>query len=432
MEPTSPSPLSQFNHRPHRQHYHFSSPDQSQSQSSTNLPNNPPSTSLLSQWLEQSHLNNNNISSRSVSSSSHQLHHYSSQPQYLNTRSTGSHNTQQGSNTQYSYTTTNTTSGGVVGAGERWTDSAVYVGRSSSASVTSSTSKSRTSAVAGQPPPTHQHHLDITLLSGHIDPLKMRTMSDSFYALGGNNSQESLDQILLPEDEAAAEVGSQTTTTSRSHCSQSLSLGSSLDNLLLVDSQSQHSGLSPNSTHRISVSSCTNNNTNSSHSPSGGLAGLCNYDPDVDGDVFITEVTTLEDHGDHEQGSSTASASLGHRLEDSDDKPPELPKKKRQFLIGSNNGGVTPFGEHGQTQARCPSPYDNVDEASPEHSTWHGEGHAMSYSKRQNYQQHKQFMSYSESRTTLVGIAGTGGNGTDIEDRPPLPPKKKHSSKSIP
>ncbi len=106
------------------------------------------------------------------------------------------------------------------------------------------------------------------------------------------------------------------------------------------------------------------------------------------------------------------------------DLPPELPKKTRQFLIGSNIGGVTLFGDQG----RCPSPYDNVEEAltSPDLVTWHGESQGSS--ARHNFQQQKQFMSYSESRTTLVGIAG---NGNDNEDRPPLPPKKKHSSKSV-
>lgn len=292
----------------------------------------------LNEWLENS--GSGNCGQR-----------YSSQPQYLNIQAKGQPKKE--------------------GKAEKRTDSADNLSRSSKGST------------------APQLIDDIGLHNERVR--KLRTMSDSFCGGSGGecDSSESLDQIMVHGQE---DDGSQ--TTSRSHCSQSLSLGSSLDNLLLVDSQSQHSGISPNSGNRASTTSSTNNPSVSPHSPAGKsghglLAGLCTYDPDHDSDG---EVFTVEK-----------------------DEPPALPKKTRQFVLGPSDLMIN-------GQRRCPSPYDNVDDVQ-ELATWH----ADAQSRVSIFQQQRQFMSYSESRSTLVGIGP--GNGIDMpEDRPPLPPKKKHSS----
>ena len=251
-----------------------------------------------------------------------------------------------------------------------------------------------------------------------INGKKTRTFSDS-YRFG---SEDSLDKMLLVD-----ESRSQSAATTHS---QSLSLGSSLDNLLLVDAQSQQSGLSPNSAsgggasgNRISVSSC---NTNSGT----GLAGLSTYDPDTDtdADVFLTEV-------------SSASAVRGKQksrenivpcaIEEEESPPPTLPEKHtriRNFQLKPHEHSLTTSSRDHQISPRCPSPYDNVKEGEEiDVASWHGTGSlspAASGFCRPGLgsNQHRPFISYSESRNTLVGAL----SGQD-EEKPPLPPKKKHS-----
>jgi hypothetical protein len=207
------------------------------------------------------------------------------------------------------------------------------------------------------------------------------------------------------------------------HNSQSLSLGSSLDNLLLVDSSSHsnsQSGLSPrgngggnNSSgqNRISVSS----NVSISGQGTGGLASLSNYDPDLeeldpDGDSVFEPSTPKKN-----ANKSNNKTELFD--EEDDERPPTLPEKqnRRHFLLGQNNNNNV---------MRCPSPYENVDET--DLATWHGNIAAATTARDAfnmgNAGGGKNWMSYSESRNTLVGAIGYEG-----EERPPLPPKKKHS-----
>jgi hypothetical protein len=304
-----------------------------------------------------------------------------------------------------------------AGSGPGWQESTVYVSRSSHSGASSTSASNK--------------HLAYNI---HRKP---RTYSDSYQLEmeGGGESEESLEK--LDYEYADSRSGRSGTT----HNSQSLSLGSSLDNLLLVDSQSQQSGLSPNSNsnnsglcaggggkggnnNRISVSSNLSGNlSGGGGGASGGqglLASLSNFDPDVeeDSDVFAPSEDSVP-------------------IETEFDEPPSLPEKqnRRQFLLGqqqrANGQG------HGQThshyfdrtihehEARCPSPYENVDES--ELATWHG-GVGGVDAREAFHSQQRQFMSYSESRNTLVGAVG----GCESDDRPPLPPKKKHSLSKSP
>lgn len=302
-----------------------------------------------------------------------------------------------------------------------WTESSIYVSSSTTthSCTSSSRSSSRNQQFTNTPIATSSNpSLYAPRHTSHQHP-KHRTHSDSYPPQDEEHEGEeeedvmhsisgSLGQLLRRQCAASA-------AKNDSVSQMSISLESSLDNLLLVDSSSVQSGLSPgpgssSGGNRVSVSS--------SSGLGGHLSaqGLVNSDRD---DVF--------GEGQDEDD------------EDVDDlaPPPKLPEKvnRAQFVLLARNGngggvrnGAASVGANygGGGGDRCPSPYENVD--ATDHVTWHGEGVPSSLRDAFHRQHHsRNAMSYSESRSTLVGGGAAGGSGDDDDGRPPLPPKKKHS-----
>lgn len=235
---------------------------------------------------------------------------------------------------------------------------------------------------------------------------------------------------------ASADYERRSTKSGTTHNSLSLSLGSSLDNLLLVDAQSQ-SGLSPNS--NTSGTGCTGAmhslSGSSGNHPSDATGRLTGnfQDFEVDEDVFVTDVV------DGCSGKSSRyhvapppinrlnkqTTVMGDEIDN--EIPPVLPEKRRinrhyatvdHGYLGLGEGGYGCFNKQQQQyNARCHSPYDNVDENDSILQCW-----PDGVSKVPSIGQQQPFMTQSESRVTLVGTSGH-----DSEERPPLPPKKKHS-----
>ncbi len=236
---------------------------------------------------------------------------------------------------------------------------------------------------------------------------------------------------------ASGDYERRSTKSGTTHNSLSLSLGSSLDNLLLVDAQSQ-SGLSPNS--NTSGTGCTGAmhslSGSSGNHPSDATGRLTGnfQDFEVDEDVFVTDVVdgcTGKSSRYHIAPPPITRLNKQTTVVDDDSDieiPPVLPEKRRinrhyatvdHGYLGLGEGGYGCYNKQQQQyNARCHSPYDNVDENDSILQCWPNDG----VSKGPTSGQQPPFMTQSESRVTLVGTSGN-----DSEERPPLPPKKKHS-----
>ncbi|CAL8088349.1 unnamed protein product [Orchesella dallaii] len=401
--PSSPRRMSNQTQQLSHSHQRFLSSQQQNINSSLVV---APAVSL-DQWLEQSNcvstsssnvrmsvnnvqatssMNSMNASNILVTSSSSSQHHQQQIFHQLNSSSgllsTHQNNVQRGDSSL-------------------WINSAIYIGRSTHSTASDSKEQLKVS--------------------------RNRTYSDSYQLDYEDNHLE-----RLVTDYERRSVKSGTT-----HNSLSLSLGSSLDNLLLVDAQSQQSGLSPNS--NTSGTGCTgamHSLSGSSNHPSDATGRLTNFgDFEVDEDVFVTEVVdgcvTKPQSSLKYLPPPISRLSKQPPVEDDSDSeiPPVLPEKRRinkHFTIDHGYGvGESIYSscckQQHQPNARCYSPYDNVEDNDSILQLWHG-GVASGSTVSGYKSQQQSFMTQSESRVTLVGTAGA-----DSDEKPPLPPKKKHS-----
>lgn len=392
----------------------------------------------LDQWLEQSNCASSSTSNVrvsisnaatcdvnsscgvAVSSSSSQNHHNLHQQQQL-----------------HSYQYNSSTSGGGLlattsqlqqhqqgqefqGDSSLWTNSTIYVGR----------------------PTTHSTASD-SLRQEQIKPsgsVRNRTYSDSYQLEYDDRDlhHHHLDSSGGHLDRLVSDFERRSVKSGTTHNSLSLSLGSSLDNLLLVDAQSQQ-GLSPNS--NTSGTGCTGAmhslSGSSGNHPSDATGRLTGnfQDLEADEDVFVTEVADgcrqppMGRYHLPPQASTRLNKQSQVQDECDHEIPPELPEKRRikkhftvdQGYLGMGGGSeyscYSSVKQQQPCNARCHSPYDNVDENDSILQCWPAtDGY-------KNPGQQQPFMTQSESRVTLVG--STAGN--DSDERPPLPPKKKHS-----
>lgn len=185
--------------------------------------------------------------------------------------------------------------------------------------------------------------------------------------------------------------------------------------------------------HSLSGSSAGNHASDATGRLTSGF-----QDFEADEDVFVTEVVENPGKNGARYLQPQAPPQIVTRLskqtpvveDDSDSEmPPVLPEKRRinKHYTTIDHGylaGVDPaFACYSKPQPqpfniRCHSPYDNVDENDSILQCWPASGQAA------QPQGQSPFMTQSESRVTLVG---TGAGANDLEERPPLPPKKKHS-----